>query len=88
MYPIHAVILRRFTCRLAALLAVRSSQSEREAAFLYLKFHAAHFGVFIDTLTLAGILRSVISQSFLEVSVMGSDMEKGILLVEEDFCVF
>ena len=72
-HAVYAVFLRRFTCYPPAFLAVWGGQTEREAAFLNIKLHAARFRVCVGLAALAGVSCGVGGQPVLEGGVVGAD---------------
>ena len=68
--------------RFPPFLAVWGGQTEREAAFLNVKLHAARFRVCVGLAALAGVSCGIGGQPVLEVGVVGADMDKGVFLVK------
>ena len=56
-------------------LTVWGGQTEREAAFLNIKLHAARFRVCVRQLAGGRIFAAVLGQPVLEVGVVGADMD-------------
>ena len=63
-------------------LAVWGGQTEREAPLADFKLHAARFGVCVGLAALVGVLSGVGGKPFLQVGVVGADMDKGVFLVK------
>ena len=63
-------------------LAVWGGQTEREAPLADFKLHAARFGVCVGLAALVGVLSGVGGKPFLQVGVVGADMDKRVFLVK------
>ena len=63
-------------------LAVWGGQTEREAPLADFKLHAARFGVCVGLAALVGVLSGVGGKPFLQVGVVGADMDKWVFLVK------
>ncbi len=59
-------------------LTVWGGQTEREAAFLNIKLHAARFRVCVGLLADRRITAAVCKQTLLQGGVVGADMDKGV----------
>ena len=81
-FSMNAALFRRLACRPAAFLAVWSGQTEREAAFLNVKLHAARFLVCVCLLADRRITAAVCKQTLFQGGVVGADMDKGVFLVK------
>ena len=57
-------------------------QTEREAAFLNVKLHAARFRVCVGLLADCRITAAVCKQTLFQGGVVGADMDKGVFLVK------
>ena len=75
----YAVPLGVVACGSAAFLAVWGGQTEREAAFLNVKLHAARFRVCIGLLADRRVAAAVCKQTLFQGGVVGADMDKGAL---------
>ena len=84
----NAALLRCFTCRPAAFLAVWGGQTKRETPLADLKLHAARVRVCVGLAALSGVSCGIGSQPVLEVGVVGADMDQQLFLVKVDFGVF
>ena len=62
-----------------AFLTVWGGQTEREAAFLNIKLHAARFRVCVGLLADRRITAAVCKQTLFQGGVVGADMDKGAL---------
>ena len=69
------MFLRRFAGGSAAFLAVWGGQTERKAPLADFKLHAARFGVCVGLASLVGVLSGVGGKPFLQVGVVGADMD-------------
>src|SRR5699024_6779833 len=69
-------------CRFPAFLTVWGGQTEREAAFLNVKLHAARFRVCVGLLADRRITAAVCKQTLFQGGVVGADMDKGFFLVK------
>lgn len=78
----NAVLFRRFTCYPPAFFAVWGGQTEREAAFLNVKLHAARFGVCVGLAALVGVPSGIGGKPLLQVGVVGTDMDNRVFLVK------
>ena len=78
----YATVLCRFAGSSATFLTVWGSQTEREAAFLDVKLHAARFRVCVGLLADRRVAAAVIKQPFLQGGVVGADMDKWVFLVK------
>ena len=65
--------------RFPPFLAVWGGQTEREAAFLNVKLHAARFRVCIGLLADRRVAAAVCKQTLFQGGVVGADMDKGAL---------
>ena len=65
--------------RFPPFLAVWGGQTEREAAFLNIKLHAARFRVCVGLLADRRITAAVCKQTLFQGGVVGADMDKGAL---------
>ena len=74
-FSMNAALFRRLACRPAAFLAVWGGQTEREAPLADFKLHAARFGVCVGLAALVGVLSGVGGKPFLQVGVVGADMD-------------
>ena len=74
-FSMTAALFRRFACRPAAFLVVWGGQTEREAPLADFKLHAARFGVCVGLAALVGVLSGVGGKPFLQVGVVGADMD-------------
>ena len=72
----------RFAGGSAAFLAVWGGQTEREAAFLNIKLHAARFRVAVGLAAYIGVLLGVGGKPLLQGGVVGADMDKRVFLVK------
>lgn len=63
-------------------LAVWGGQTEREAPLADFKLHAARFGVCVGLAALVGVLSGVGGKPFLQVGVVGADMDQRVFLVK------
>ena len=63
-------------------LVVWGGQTEREAPLADFKLHAARFGVCVGLAALVGVLSGVGGKPFLQVGVVGADMDKRFFLVK------
>lgn len=63
--------------RFPPFLAVWGGQTEREAAFLNVKLHAARFRVCVSLLADRRITAAVCKQTLFQGGVVGADMDKG-----------
>ena len=68
--------------RFPPFLAVWGGQTEREAAFLNVKLHAARFRVCVSLLADRRITAAVCKQTLFQGGVVGADMDKGVFLVK------
>ena len=75
---LSGIPLRRFP----PFLTVWGGQTEREAAFLNVKLHAARFRVRVGQAAHIGVLLGVGGKPFLQGGVVGADMDKGVFLVK------
>src|SRR5699024_10514666 len=75
---LSGILPRRFP----AFLTVWGGQTEREAAFLNVKLHAARFRVCVGLLADRRITAAVCKQTLFQVGVVGADMDKGVFLVK------
>ena len=66
-------------CRFPAFLTVWGGQTEREAAFLNVKLHAACFGVCVSLAALVGVLLGISGKPLFEVGVVGADMDLSLI---------
>ena len=71
---------RRFTGGSPAFFTIWGGQTKRKAAFLNIKLHAARFRVCVGLAALVGVLSGVGGKPFLQVGVVGADMDNGCLL--------
>ena len=75
-----------FLCRFAGgvppFLTVWGGQTERETPLCNIKLHAVRFGVCVGLAALVGVLSGVGGKPFLQVGVVGADMDKGVFLVK------
>ena len=74
-FSMNAVLFRRFACRLAAFLAVWGGQTEGETPLANHKLHAARVRVCVGLAALVGVLSGVGGKPFLQVGVVGADMD-------------
>ena len=65
--------------RFPPFLTVWGGQTEREAAFLNIKLHAARFRVCVGLLADRRITAAVCKQTLFQGGVVGADMDKGAL---------
>ena len=63
-------------------LVVWGGQTEREAAFLDVKIHAARFLVCVGLTAFVGVLLGISGKPPFEGGVVGADMDKGVFLVK------
>ncbi len=68
--------------RFPPFLTVWGGQTEREAAFLNVKLHAARFRVCVGLLADCRITAAVCKQTLFQGGVVGADMDKGVFLVK------
>ena len=81
--PVRNIIFSGISSRrFPAFLTVWGGQTEREAAFLNVKLHAARFRVCVSLLADRRITAAVCKQTLFQGSVVGADMDKGIFLVK------
>ena len=76
----YTLTFRRFTGGSLAFLTVWGGQTEREAAFLNIKLHAARFRVCVGLLADRRITAAVCKQTLFQGGVVGADMDKGVFL--------
>ena len=74
-FSMNAALFRRFACRPAAFLAVWGGQTERETPLADFKLHAARVRVCVGLAALVGVLSGVGGKPFLQVGVVGADMD-------------
>ena len=81
--PVRNIIFSGISLRcFPAFLTVWGGQTEREAAFLNIKLHAARFRVCVGLLADRRITAAVCKQTLLQGGVVGADMDKGVFLVK------
>ena len=81
--PVSGVVLSGILPRcFPAFLTVWGGQTEREAAFLNIKLHAARFRVCVGLLADRRITAAVCKQTLFQGGVVGADMDKGVFLVK------
>ena len=68
--------------RFPPFLAVWGGQTEREAAFLNVKLHAARFRVCVGLTAYIGVLLDVGGKPLLQGGVVGADMDQRLFLVK------
>ena len=74
-FSMNAALFRRFAGGSPAFLVVWGGQTEREAPLADFKLHAARFGVCVGLAALVGVLSGVGGKPFLQVGVVGADMD-------------
>ena len=78
--PVRNIIFSGISLRcFPAFLTVWGGQTEREAAFLNIKLHAARFRVCVGLLADRRITAAVCKQTLFQGGVVGADMDKGAL---------
>ena len=81
--PVNSVVISGIPPRcFPAFLTVWGGQTEREAAFLNVKLHAARFRVCVSLLADRRITAAVCKQTLFQGGVVGADMDKGVFLVK------
>ena len=81
--PVNSVVISGIPPRcFPAFLTVWGGQTEREAAFLNVKLHAARFRVCVGLLADRRITAAVCKQTLFQGGVVGADMDKGVFLVK------
>ena len=78
----NAALFRRFAGGSPALLAVWGGQTERETPLCNIKLHAARVRVCVGLAALVGVLSGIGGKPFLQVGVVGADMDKGVFLAK------
>ena len=79
---VETVDICRFTGGSPVFLTVWGGQTEREAAFLDVKIHAARFLVCVGLTAFVGVLLGISGKPPFEGGVVGADMDKGVFLVK------
>ena len=72
--------------RFPPFLAVWGGQTEREAAFLNVKLHAARFRVCVGLAAHIGVLLGIGGKPLLQVGIVGTDMDQRVFLIKPDVC--
>ena len=81
--PVNSVVISGIPPRcFPAFLTVWGGQTEREAAFLNVKLHAARLRVAVGLSARAGVLLCVGGKPLLQGGVVGADMDKRVFLVK------
>ena len=81
--PVSGIIFSGIPSRcFPPFLAVWGGQTERETPLCNIKLHAARFGVCVGLAALVGVLSGVGGKPFLQVGVVGADMDKWVFLVK------
>ena len=74
--PVGGIVLSGILTRLfPAFLTVWGGQTERETPLCNIKLHAVRFGVCVGLAALVGVLSGVGGKPFLQVGVVGADMD-------------
>src|SRR5699024_4345302 len=68
--------------RFPPFLAVWGGQTEREAAFLNVKLHAARFRVCVGLAAHIGVLLGIGGKPLLQVGIVGTDMDQRVFLIK------
>ena len=84
----NAALFRCFAGCSPAFLAVWGGQTERETPLCNIKLHAARFGVCVGLAALVRVLSGVGGKPFLQVGVVGADMDKRVFLIKPNIVVF
>ena len=78
----NAALFCRFAGGSPALLAVWGGQTERETPLCNLKLHTARVRVCVGLAALVGVLSGIGGKPFLQVGVVGADMDQRVFLVK------